>query len=262
MSEQSTVVAMPLAERPALPSTTDMENAAMISVIERAARDPSVDIAKLERLVELQAQAQARRAKSAYLTAIAKMQSELPAVARHGKGHNDKRYARFEDIVNAVMPVLTKHGFSLTYRVTQTETTMTVIGVLGHAEGHTEQTEMTLPADNSGGKNIVQAWGSSASYGKRYVALTLLGIATEDEDDDGRAAARVKRKSSAESKRDGTSQRFNEIKVAFELAPDLPTLRQLSREVADEINSMPEAWATILSNTWDDRAETLKAAQA
>ena len=30
-------------------------------------------------------------------------------------------------------------------------------------------------------------WGSAISYGKRYVALTLLGIATED-DDDGKAA--------------------------------------------------------------------------
>jgi len=171
-----------------LPTVTEVEHAAFSSIIERAARDPSVDIAKLERLVELQVDAEKRRAKASYLAAIAKMQAELPAVARRGTAHNNKKYARLEDIIEAAKPVLSKHGFSLTYRITQTDKTMTIVGVLGHEDGHTEQTDMTLPADNSGGKNIVQAWGSSATYGKRYVALTLLGIATEDEDDDGKAA--------------------------------------------------------------------------
>jgi hypothetical protein len=117
---------------------------------------------------------------------------------------------------------------------------------------------MRLPADTSGAKNPVQAWGSSASYGKRYVAMTLTGIATDD-DDDGRAAAAVSRKSSAASKRDGTDKRFNEIKAAFEGAGTIHDLRELSRDYNDEINSMPEPWAVLLSQAWDDRAEALRA---
>ena len=144
------------------------------------------------------------------------------------------------------------------FRIGQDDKAMTVTGVLGHAAGHTEETSMRLPADTSGAKNSVQAWGSSASYGKRYVTLTLTGIATSD-DDDGRAAANVKRKSSAESKRDGTSARFNEIKHQFETALSIDQLRELSRTCGDEINAMPEKWASLLSAAWDDRYAELKA---
>jgi len=51
---------------------------------------------------------------------------------------------------------------------------------------------MTLPLDNSGSKNAVQAVGSSVSYGKRYVMAALLNITTRGEDDDGNAAAPIK----------------------------------------------------------------------
>lgn len=249
-------------ETPVSVAAIQSESGALLSMIERAARDPAVDVAKMERLFQMQERAEAQRAKAAYLAALAQMQSELPAVARRGKGHNDKKYARFEDIVEAVKPVMSAHGFSLTFRVAQSEKSMTVTGVLGHAQGHTESTDMTLPADTSGAKNPVQAWGSSASYGKRYVTLTLLCIATEDEDDDGRTAASAKRKSSAQSKRDGTTERFNEIKVAFETAATAHDLRELSREHHDEINSMPEKWAALLSDAWDLRSDELKARTA
>lgn len=234
------------------------ETAAVLSIIERAARDPAISIEKVERMFELHQRMAAQQAKASFLAAMSKMQAELPAAARKGKAHNDKAYARFEDVIEALRPVMAKHGFSLTFRMAQSDKAINIVGVLGHCDGHTEQTEMTLPADTTGGKNLVQAWGSAASYGKRYVTLTLTGIATED-DDDGRGAARPVRKSSAASKRDGTDKRFNEIKELFETAPDIHSLRELSRSLHDEINTMPEGWASLLSDAWDLRAETLKA---
>lgn len=163
------------------------ESAALLSMIERAARDPSVDIDRMERLFKMHEMAEARRARASYFSALSAMQSDLPAATRRGTGHNDKRYARFEDVIEALRPHLKAHGFSLTYRIKQTADRITVVGVLGHALGHAEETEITFPADTSGGKNAVQAWASSVSYGKRYVSLTLTGIATDD-DDDGKAA--------------------------------------------------------------------------
>jgi hypothetical protein len=112
----------------------------------------------------------------------------LPAVERKGTGHNGKKYARFEDFIAKTMPVITDNAFSLTFRIDQTDTAIKITGVLGHEAGHQETTSLSLPADTTGNKNAVQAWGSSVSYGKRYVGMTLLGIATEDEDDDGKAA--------------------------------------------------------------------------
>lgn len=51
---------------------------------------------------------------------------------------------------------------------------------------------MLLPADTSGSKNAVQAFGSSTSYGKRYVLCALLNITTRGQDDNGQTAAPVK----------------------------------------------------------------------
>jgi len=175
------------------PSMHEMqESTALISMIERAARDPNVDIVKMERLFEMQQKAEDKRNKAAFLAALSGLQADLPAAVRKGKGHNDRKYARFEDVTEALRPQLKLHGFSLTYRIKQTEKSITVVGVLGHARGHSEETEITLPADTSGSKNGVQAWASSVSYGKRYVALTLTGIATDD-DDDGVAAGAPKK---------------------------------------------------------------------
>lgn len=170
-----------------LPNAVEVEAASMISVLDRAARDPNVSPEKLERFYELHRKVLQDAAERSYLEAIAAMQAELPTVARKGKGHNNT-YARFEDIIDAVRPVLVKHGFSLTFRTSQTDKAMTVTGVLGHRDGHKETTDVVLPPDTGGSKNVVQAWGSSTSYGKRYVALSLLGIATENEDDDAKKA--------------------------------------------------------------------------
>ena len=62
-----------------------------------------------------------------------------------------------------------------------------VVGVLRHEAGHKEEAELVLPADVSGGKNPVQAVGSSLSYGQRYVTKLLLNLASRrlGEDDDG-----------------------------------------------------------------------------
>lgn len=166
------------------------ESAAIFSMIERAARDPHVDIDKMERLFAMQQQAVDRNAKTAYLAAFSRMQSEMPAAARKGEGHNKKKYARFEDIVEALRPILAKHGFSLSHRVNTEGNQIKVTGILGHADGHSESTVMTLPPDTSGNKTPVHAMASAISYGKRYVSLTLTGIATDD-DDDGKAAGAV-----------------------------------------------------------------------
>lgn len=160
---------------------------AILALIERAARDPSVDIERMERMFAMYDAMKGKQAKAAFLEALADLQAEMPAVARRGKAHNDKKYARFEDIIETVRAPLQQHGFSLTFRLDQQSDKLRVTGVLGHRQGHSEQTDIVLAADGSGNKNAVQAWGSSVSYGKRYVALALLGIATED-DDDGRAA--------------------------------------------------------------------------
>lgn len=167
----------------------------IFSIVARAAADPNVDIDKLERLLEMQERVHARNARTAYYAALAEMQPNLPVIDERGgikdrSGNVQSTYALWEDVNEAIRPILAEHGFSLTFKVRRAENEITTTGILSHREGHSEQTELALPTDTSGSKNAVQAVGSSTSYGKRYTAFALLNITTTGEDDDGDKAGR------------------------------------------------------------------------
>jgi hypothetical protein len=170
------------------------EATAVIQMIERAVLNPAIDVDKMERLLAMQERVMDRNAKAAFDAAMADLQPELPSIGERGVISTDKgktvqsRYALWEDIQAAVKPVLTKHGFALTFRVTRREGLVCVTGVLSHREGHREETTLELPVDSSGSKNGVQAIGSSTSYGQRYTAKLLLNLTSTGEDDDGKSA--------------------------------------------------------------------------
>ena len=174
------------------------ESAAIFSMIERAARDPNVDIEKMERLFQMQERAQATRARMAFDAAFAAMQPELPEIDKRGKiiikeKGGDKiiqstPYALWDDTNKLIKPILAKHGFGLSFRITQTDARITTTAILSHVDGHREDTSFSAGIDNTGSKNNVQGWGSSMTYGKRYAGTAILNITTKGEDDDGKAA--------------------------------------------------------------------------
>lgn len=171
--------------------TTDLVAAPMnvLAVIERAATNPDVDIDKMRALLEMHEHVLKRNAETAFNAAFAEMQSELPEITENGQikiGEQVRsKYALFEDINDAVKPILQKHGFAVTFKTHTEAKSVTVTGILMHREGHRESTDMMLEADTSGSKNGVQSIGSSVSYAKRYVLSALLNITTRGEDDDG-----------------------------------------------------------------------------
>jgi len=160
---------------------------AIISMIERAARDPAVDIDKMERLLAMREREMSRTAKASYASAFADMQNKLPAIPERGKGHGQITYALWEDINDLIKPVLAEFGFGISFRVGRSGDRLSVTAVLSHRDGHSEETMIELPADASGSKNAVQAVGSSTTYGKRYTAAALLNLTSRGEDDDGQA---------------------------------------------------------------------------
>lgn len=172
------------------PNTVADYGAGLLEVIARAARDPSVDIDKMERLIAMQERVQARDAEVAFNAALAQLQPELPVIDERGgirdrSGNIQSTYALWEDVNEAIRPYLAKYGFALRFRVDRQADQISVTGILSHREGHKEETTLTLPTDTSGSKNAVQAVGSSTSYGKRYTAFALLNITSAGEDDDG-----------------------------------------------------------------------------
>lgn len=168
--------------------------------IGRALSDPKTGVDTLERLLAMQERVYATQAKQAFTEAKIEMRPELPEVTM--KGHiiirdkqtnaitQDTPFARFEDIHDAVVPVLSRHGFDLKFRNgLSPDGKIMVTTILSHIGGHEESTDFILPHDSSGSKNSVQAVGSSTSYGKRYGVLSILNIKVAGEDDDGQAAS-------------------------------------------------------------------------
>lgn len=162
----------------------------VLAMVERASRDPAVDISKMERLWQMHKEHLADEAKRTYFAALSEMQDELSVVVERGEikdnsGNVRSRYALWEDVNKQIKPVLKKYGFALLFTLTTGENKIIVSGSLVHKAGHQIATEIPLPSDDSGSKNKVQAIGSSVSYGKRYVAFMLLNLTSGESDDDG-----------------------------------------------------------------------------
>ena len=177
------------------------EDQAMTMTFAQLARDPSVDVAKLERLIAMQERVLALQAKAAFTGAFVPMQADLPEIDEQGQildrgGHVQSRYACYEDIQKVVKPILVRHGFALDFRTEflgDNGTLIKTIGMLTHRAGHTKTSEFVSVADPSGSKNAIQGIGSTRSYGRRYTTLDLLNITSRapvDRDDDGQAAGR------------------------------------------------------------------------
>ncbi|WP_322997460.1 ERF family protein [Castellaniella sp.] len=176
------------------PNTTPASAGSILDAIIAASSSADVDADKLERLMSMYERIETDQAKRAYMAALPLMQAELPIINENGgitdrSGKVQSRYAKWEDINEAIGPVLREHGFGLSFRLSAAaDGRQNITAVLSHCGGHQEETTITLMHDSSGSKNAVQAVGSAVSYGQRYTARALLNFqsrAKEDRDDGG-----------------------------------------------------------------------------
>tara|TARA_R100001086_G_scaffold225289_1_gene143531 strand:+ start:1072 stop:1872 length:801 start_codon:yes stop_codon:yes gene_type:complete len=161
---------------------------AIMALIERAARDESVDIDKMERLFEMHERMTARQAKEEFHQALAEMQIELPEITKRGEtrdkdGNLMYNFAKWEDINREIKPILAKHGFGLSFRIQPDQAGLNITAVLSR-NGHTEETSIVQSLDMGGAKmNPNQARGAATSYGKRYTSGALLNLISYEEQD-------------------------------------------------------------------------------
>lgn len=185
-------VAVPGGERTAV---SIREADGFVAMIERIVANPDVPVDKLERLLAMNERILDRNAKAEFEAAFAEMQGELPEITERGRivvnGQTRSTYARFEDIIAEIRPILTKHGFALRHENKQEGEKLTVVGILSHRCGHSVRDEFIAEADNSGAKNDIQQVGSTRSYGQRYTTISLLNIVTRGADDDGQRSQKT-----------------------------------------------------------------------
>ena len=168
-------------------TTTEQNNNAMISVIEKVAFSPDADVEKLEKMLEMQERYEAKEARKSFFKSLSMFQTNMPPVIKSKAGHN-YQYAPLCDITAIANPVLNQYGLAYRFEQAQDDSGITVTCIISNFDGHEEKTSMTAPLDTSGSKNVVQAAGSTVQYLMRYTFIGALGITTADHDSDGRVA--------------------------------------------------------------------------
>lgn len=148
------------------------------------------DVGVIERLVALKERVDRNEAEKAFYEAKARLHEKLPQIEKSGAivvGNTVRsRYALYEDIDVVLRPLLAEEGLSVEFDAPKLEGgQLHMTCTLAHRQGHREIKTLTLPLDNSGSKNPVQAVGSTVSFGKRYLLGMHINLVTKDEDDDG-----------------------------------------------------------------------------
>lgn len=177
-------------ERTLVAAEPQVDSAALM--FERLARDPNVDVDKLERLMAMQERVMAINRKAAFDAAFSQLQKAIPQIDEKGKvivkGTLRSTYARLEDIHEVIKPILAQHGFAIRHRTEWPQDRkgiIRIVGILSHEQGHSEESTFEAPMDQSDFRSDIQSMGSTVSYGRRYTTLDLLNIATRNEDKDG-----------------------------------------------------------------------------
>ncbi|RJO72889.1 MAG: hypothetical protein C4523_02645 [Myxococcales bacterium] len=179
----------PVTQTALSPIPTEQPQSLLPAII-ALAKDASVDVAKLDALLRMQAEMEDRQARREFTEAFSRLSAKLPRVKKNGTIDLGKGraipFAKWEDMDAVIRPVYSAEGFSLTFNSAAKEGGgLVVTGELLHSSGHSKRAEIPLPVDTGPGRNNLQAVGSTLSYGKRYCAEMLLNIVREGDDDDG-----------------------------------------------------------------------------
>lgn len=173
----------------------------MVSMIERVAMDPSIPIDRLEQMMALKERMEdraredeERHAKKEYFAAMSKCQAELPVVVKNKKNdHTRSNYADLAAIEEQAMPVIHKHGFAVSFQPDgyNDKGELRIRWEISHEGGHSRDGIGEIPVDGAGSQGKVnktgtQAFGSTATYGRRYLLCMLFNISTGDDRDGNR----------------------------------------------------------------------------
>lgn len=172
-----------------------------VSMIERVVMDPSIPLDRLERMLDMKERMEDRaredadrEAKRAYFAAMSRCQSALPVVTKNQENtHTKSKYADLAAIEQQAMPIIHEHGFAVSFQPAgyNEQGELQIKWRISHAEGHSESDIAGVPIDGAGSQGKVnktgtQAFGSTATYGRRYLLCMLFNITTGD-DTDGNA---------------------------------------------------------------------------
>jgi hypothetical protein len=168
-------------------------------MIERAARDSSIDVDKLDRLLLMRERENARVAEQTFNSALADAQTEMHPVATDSDNPQTRsRYASYAALDRTVRPIYTRHGFALSFNTAGilSPEQIRILCDVTHTGGHGRRYHIDMPVDGKGARGgdvmtKTHAVGSGVSYGMRYLLRMIFNLAI-DYDDDGNAAGNAR----------------------------------------------------------------------
>jgi hypothetical protein len=173
-------------------------DAPMVAMIERIAMDPNIPIDRLEKMLAMKERMedraredQDRQAKKAYFAAMSVCQSAIPVVIKKQRNtHTNSNYADLAAIEQHAMPIIHQHGFAVSFQPDgyNDKGELRILWEISHSEGHVRNGVGEIPVDGAGAQGKVnktgtQAFGSTATYGRRYLLCMLFNISTGDDKD-------------------------------------------------------------------------------
>jgi hypothetical protein len=168
----------------------------VFSAIERIMTDPNASVERANQAFEFYQKVEADKNRKAFDAAMADAKAEIPPILKtrkvsYGEGKNKTEYIHEDlaSIAKVIDPILAKHGLSYRYRTTSNiNEPIRCTCIISHRLGHFEENTLSAGADGSGGKNSIQAIGSTLQYLMRYSLKASLGLSAEENDSDGAKA--------------------------------------------------------------------------
>jgi hypothetical protein len=172
--------------------------AALMTVIERLASNPNVDIDKIQRLLEMQERWEVNRDKALLRHAMAEFKKNPPkivkdriATIKSDKGNYSWNFADLEMCVSESQIELAKYGVSHGWLVSELSGAIVVRCVLRYGLYEEIGEPLSGAPDPSGYKNAIQAKISTTTYLERITFMAAIGSAAGMPDDDGQGGPKM-----------------------------------------------------------------------
>jgi hypothetical protein len=170
-----------------VPPMTDAQ--AFLAMIDRAARDPHVDIGKMRELLAMRNDEQQRLAKQAFSIAMVECQDGMRPIKKNMQADRF-RYASLEALDDALRGIYSKAGFALSYNSAPIEGSLNRLLIsctVMHRGGHEQVYSVPITVSTKGPKGSeemtqTQGEGAAVSFGRRYLLLMIFNIITSEND--------------------------------------------------------------------------------
>lgn len=113
--------------------------------------------------------------------AFVRFQSTITDAIKDKQGYGYV-YADLHQVLNIVRPKLSLYDLSLLQCVSGHDNMISVESILLHKSGQFISSKVDMPIEQQRGMSIVQSAGTLISYLRRYCMMSLLGLASHDND--------------------------------------------------------------------------------